>query len=693
MTVETVADEYTPYEQQLADRISEAAAKPQRAGEIALAIGASFLLYRTFMKRRIKEEVAANPPDTVEDVTRLVNLVAQAYMPRWLPTLAISLGAGFASGLKEAGQLSVNNQWAYGAAQRYAASLGMSVHETSTSALVDGIRAQINRGVVARAAIGRTIDAFGVAPRTMNALVSLWTKTPAKSTTSRSMRNPVADQIDKTISKAITERAKTIGSTEAHLSKNVAKSLYWTYLQENGQLPSDSQKQWVTAKDELVCPVCGPLHKQSIPLSEKFTLPDGRQIVAPGVHPRCRCYLKLLNTKTSILDYAKDDFALAKRDTSVWGVVSKARGTDTYDRDASGKFAATESRGGPKHEPNRRLRYIGERPQSQEPRQEVQEPAQEENTFGEKFGTGFEAGYQPGFKTGFKAKKKQATEFKPTAQFAKQEQFRFQEAFQARQADFQQVQRFQMAAQFELAHDEFDDEIDEESTAFHYMMTRHGSNFGMIDFAADDQSTVLEQEYADSQLDDEVSNIGYEFFSEMADHFEESEAGSWEDARYEDANFEGEPDEEWLSSQDADELAESEYTKGERFISLSKGGYTLYLDAEGMAELAQNVYNGFDDTIDVRWSAGGTGFAATDQGAYAEKTFTTSEILDMLGDSGEELKTQLVDMRLVDVVCVDRSYDDDDFDPTMADGVEAHFDQMQEDPFNTELVSKGSFLY
>lgn len=43
------------------------------------------------------------------------------------------------------------------------------------------------------------------------------------------------------------------------------------------------QRFWITSQDELVCPICSPLHER--PYSEwSFQFPDG-----PPGHPRCRC--------------------------------------------------------------------------------------------------------------------------------------------------------------------------------------------------------------------------------------------------------------------------------------------------------------------------------------------------------------------------------------------------------------------
>lgn len=46
-------------------------------------------------------------------------------------------------------------------------------------------------------------------------------------------------------------------------------------------------KQWNTAKDELVCPICGPLNGRVTGLKETF----GVYYDYPPAHPRCRCWI------------------------------------------------------------------------------------------------------------------------------------------------------------------------------------------------------------------------------------------------------------------------------------------------------------------------------------------------------------------------------------------------------------------
>lgn len=75
-------------------------------------------------------------------------------------------------------------------------------------------------------------------------------------------------------------RAAMISSTEttrAYASANVE-----TFTQNGVQ-----RHRWNSARDELVCPRCGPLNGAIVPIGSAFV----DNIDRPPLHPRCRCWL------------------------------------------------------------------------------------------------------------------------------------------------------------------------------------------------------------------------------------------------------------------------------------------------------------------------------------------------------------------------------------------------------------------
>jgi hypothetical protein len=97
----------------------------------------------------------------------------------------------------------------------------------------------------------------------------------------------------KEAARRIRERAKVIARTEAIAASNAGQIAAWKALQGQGLIPPDAQKRWVVTRDDRLCPVCAPMAGQTVPVGAEFeSLPLGR-ILAPPLHPRCRCTVVL----------------------------------------------------------------------------------------------------------------------------------------------------------------------------------------------------------------------------------------------------------------------------------------------------------------------------------------------------------------------------------------------------------------
>lgn len=87
-------------------------------------------------------------------------------------------------------------------------------------------------------------------------------------------------------------RARRIAATEVTRAYGEGNVLAW---QSSGVV---SGKRWMTARDERVCPICGPLHNKVVSLSGGWTMDAGGQIVegfgltSPPAHVNCRCWLQ-----------------------------------------------------------------------------------------------------------------------------------------------------------------------------------------------------------------------------------------------------------------------------------------------------------------------------------------------------------------------------------------------------------------
>lgn len=74
-------------------------------------------------------------------------------------------------------------------------------------------------------------------------------------------------------------RARLIAVTEVTRSYYKGSEYAWT---RSGVV---EKKEWLTSVDELVCPICGPIHGEVVGLREFFSI----GVDGPPAHPRCRC--------------------------------------------------------------------------------------------------------------------------------------------------------------------------------------------------------------------------------------------------------------------------------------------------------------------------------------------------------------------------------------------------------------------
>ena len=84
-------------------------------------------------------------------------------------------------------------------------------------------------------------------------------------------------KLDKGVWPSLEKRSVVVARTEILRASNQgAKYIYETH--------GVKRVIWLTADDERVCPICGPLHKRMFPIDQ---IPFG----APPAHPQCRCFI------------------------------------------------------------------------------------------------------------------------------------------------------------------------------------------------------------------------------------------------------------------------------------------------------------------------------------------------------------------------------------------------------------------
>lgn len=121
--------------------------------------------------------------------------------------------------------------------------------------------------------------------------------TKVNDTTWRSLKDGLAEWVmakenyDQLVARFATilgdpKRADLVASTEATRAYAQGNRIVWQKCEEEYGI--QILRMWMTAEDELVCPVCGGLNGSVAALGEPFDL-DGTEYDGPPAHPRCRC--------------------------------------------------------------------------------------------------------------------------------------------------------------------------------------------------------------------------------------------------------------------------------------------------------------------------------------------------------------------------------------------------------------------
>lgn len=107
--------------------------------------------------------------------------------------------------------------------------------------------------------------------------------------------------IERTLSRRanqmLDERAFAIARQETFNAVAGGRQRYWEQLVEQGDLDPGTQRKWITAQDEFVCPVCRPMHNQIRGLTDPFEKGLGGTTLTSPAHVTCRCSVILINPR------------------------------------------------------------------------------------------------------------------------------------------------------------------------------------------------------------------------------------------------------------------------------------------------------------------------------------------------------------------------------------------------------------
>ena len=263
-------------------------------------LSVNFLVYRNLIAKHLLD----NPRKkmTKEAMKEIHRDFATYWYDLFNPVVAEGLGTS-------------DEEFIRAAVGKYSGDLAEQINDVSDKAFIEGFNAAVNKGWDRAVAWDRIATNYGLDPAQMRSWVLYY---PTEGYHPEELPAKSKDQAER----MLYDRANRIASHEAWSLKQLGKQAEWTQKIMKGDLPKGTKKIWVTAQDELVCPVCAPMDNIVVDVTEQFKTTSGK-FFAPPVHINCRCEIYLQ-----------------------FDEVIKSMGNDRWNRDKRGRFSRFEQRSG-----------------------------------------------------------------------------------------------------------------------------------------------------------------------------------------------------------------------------------------------------------------------------------------------------------------------------------------------------------
>lgn len=292
-------------------------------GSLSRALFAQHVFVITEARRRVAESAQVTP----ELMVAVMDYVWQAFTPKFVRISGPQIALVYGRALQAAHAGEVDSRYIESLAAEHARRLSSYFHETSRDAVMEAFNTYVNRKVPLRAAAEKALSGYGLTSRQIRgyaANTALETKV-----NSSVFRRAEAKAMDY-VSKSLLSRVTKFAAQEDHNLDQQAEQIAWMWMVEHGRLPENAEKIWLTARDEMTCKVCAPMHGKVVKITEQFELPNKIRLWVPGVHPNCRCKARFRVPRQMVI--AKADFDPREH----------PRGGDPENR---GRFSAANRRG------------------------------------------------------------------------------------------------------------------------------------------------------------------------------------------------------------------------------------------------------------------------------------------------------------------------------------------------------------
>ena len=224
------------------------------------------------------------------------------------------------------GQFNLTNPSVINVARNLAVELSTNLNASVQTTISDIIRDAVEGNITTIQAARKIRNHIGLLPQHSKAVDKYLDKMLADGV-KKQVANKRAEEYAQRLLKY---RSETIARTEVARAVGAGQTEYWKQMKSEGYLPPEARRVWITANDEKVCPICGPMDGVLADIDGFFDTGSGPVEYPQGTHPRCRCTagITMVKPKRKATIRKSDELALELC------AISKA---NPY-KDAAGRF-------------------------------------------------------------------------------------------------------------------------------------------------------------------------------------------------------------------------------------------------------------------------------------------------------------------------------------------------------------------
>jgi len=195
------------------------------------------------------------------------------------------------------GEFNVLNPAVRNTANNLSVQLSTTLNNVTRQTISDILRDAIEGNITTLQAARKIRSHIGLLPQHSKAVDKYLNKMLADGVAKR-LANKRADEYAERLLKY---RSETIARTEIARAMGEGQTEYWKQMASEGYLPPNAKRIWMTSRDELVCPICGPMDGVEADIDGYWTTINGEAVAYPQAsHPNCRCSSGIVFPKGSV---------------------------------------------------------------------------------------------------------------------------------------------------------------------------------------------------------------------------------------------------------------------------------------------------------------------------------------------------------------------------------------------------------